>query len=105
MEKRPTKTKGWWFIAATIVLLILFAVNGLLVISDSSDATNPLTLNTLISFALAAAALSTGIGANASAYLNPASTSLMKVVSPVVLLIVFIAVAPFFMSLGASVIN
>ena len=105
MDKRPTQSKGWWFIVATVVVLLLFIGNGLLVVSDSTDSTNPLTFNSLISFALAAAALGLGIGSNASAYLNPASTMAMKVVSPIVLVIVFVAVVPFFMSLGTSVIN
>lgn len=105
MVTRPTQSKGWWFIFATVVLLLLFIGNGLLVVSDPADSTNPLTFNSLISFVLAAAALGLGIGSNASAYLNPASTVAMKMVSPIVLAIVFVVVVPFFMSLGASVIN
>ena len=105
MESHLTKSKAWLFIAAALILLVLFVINGTLLIDQSgtkSVASAP--PNAPASFLLACAALLAAIAANASSYLNPTSTLPMKVASPITMLLVAAFVIPFFIALGVTMV-
>lgn len=100
MEKQPKHSRAWWFVAVSALSLLVFALTGLVASGDSSSLTNFLNPLTLVSFVSAAIALGTAIGANVSAYINPASTLAMKVAGPIVLVVVFFTLSPFLVALG-----
>ena len=97
------KSRAWWFIGAAVILLVLFVINGM-VFDGGTDvkALNASTFGIVLSFLFAAGALGSAIAANASAYLNPSSAAVTKVLSPPLILAVSLLVLPFFVALGLS---
>jgi hypothetical protein len=86
--------------------LIAFGVNAWIIGSNGGVySASPLPLTALLSYFLAAAALGTAIAANASAYLNHASPHVTKIIAPLMLLLVFAAILPFFISLGSTIVE
>lgn len=106
VPKRPSRSRAWWFIAATAVLLVLFVVDALYLHGGTvtrSATTAPGI--TWASFVIACAALGTAIASNAAAYLNPLSSLTVKIISPFVMVMVVVVIAPFFVSLGLTMIS
>ena len=104
--KLPHKSKVWWFIGAAAILLVLFVVNGMVFEGGSNVKTlSAGTFGIVLSFLFAAGALGGAIAANASAYLNKASDSTAKLVSPPLMIAVFVLVLPFFVSVGLSMVG
>lgn len=104
--KSPRKSKAWWFIVATAILLLLFVLNGMMFDGGTNIRSfNANTAGIILSFILAAGALGSAIAANASAYLNPSSTVATRVISPPLVFAVFLLVLPFFIVLGISMVE
>lgn len=106
MEGTYKKSKAWWFIAAALVALLLFVFMSTTVIGQSeAKALDPVPANVLLPFFIACIALAMAIGANVSAYLNPRSSLPARILSPIVIALVFIIVIPFFVSIGLTVVS
>lgn len=100
------KSWAWPLISTSLIALVLLVITGMSLMSDHSvESTNPVPIGVMASFALAALALGTAVGANASAFLNEASSFTSRIVGPMVLALVLVIVMPYFISLGLTIVQ
>lgn len=100
------KSWAWELIGASLLALVLLVITGISLVGDATvESTNPVPIGVGLSFVLAALALGTAVGANASAYLNQASSFVARIVSPMVLALVLIITLPYFISLGLTIVQ
>lgn len=103
---RNRRSNAWLFVAISSVLLVLFVMNGILFDGGTNvHALNAQTFGLVMSFLFAAGALGAAIAANASAYLNPASSMAARVLTPPLILAVSVIVLPFFITVGLSMVG
>jgi len=106
VEQPPRKSRVWVFLVATAVALALFLVCSLTLVGDSEvRTTREIQPNVVLSFVLATIALALSIGSNVSAYLNPHSPPVTRILSPIVLLLVVLLGTPTFIALGIAMVG
>lgn len=104
MRQSPHKSKAWIFIGVAFLGLVLFMLNTMFIVSKNGIE-SPTSLNAFLSFLFACTALGGAIGSNVSAYLNPDSSPVTRLISPILFFVIALFIIPSLATLGLSLLN